>query len=97
MAGWLSARLGAALACSKRIPFAARNMLLGAAILADPAAHPPPESSLNLTVQVGYVSPDLFTHSVSYFAEAPLAHHDSTRVKHIVYSCVPKVRRCHLG
>jgi predicted O-linked N-acetylglucosamine transferase (SPINDLY family) len=28
---------------------------------------------------VGYVSPDLFTHSVSYFAEAPLAHHHSSR------------------
>ncbi|KAK9823008.1 hypothetical protein WJX81_006345 [Elliptochloris bilobata] len=38
---------------------------------------------------VGYVSPDLFTHSVSYFAEAPLALHNSTRVRHIVYSCVP--------
>lgn len=28
---------------------------------------------------VGYISPDLFTHSVSYFAEAPLSHHDSGR------------------
>ena len=28
---------------------------------------------------VGYVSPDLFTHSVSYFAEAPLTHHDTSR------------------
>lgn len=43
-------------------------------------------------LQVGYVSPDLFTHSVSYFAEAPLAHHSPQRVHHIVYSCVPKVR-----
>lgn len=40
------------------------------------------------------MSPDLFTHSVSYFAEAPLAHHNPDRVKHIVYSCVPKVRKC---
>ena len=47
-------------------------------------------------MQVGYVSPDLFTHSVSYFAEAPLAHHDPARVRHIVYCCVPKVR-CMLG
>lgn len=39
---------------------------------------------------VGYVSPDLFTHSVSYFAEAPLAHHSPSSVRHIVYSCVPK-------
>ena len=37
---------------------------------------------------VGYISPDLFTHSVSYFAEAPLSHHNNPeRVKHIVYSC----------
>lgn len=28
---------------------------------------------------VGYISPDLFTHSVSYFAEAPLTHHNATR------------------
>lgn len=28
---------------------------------------------------VGYMSPDLFTHSVSYFAEAPLALHDPGR------------------
>lgn len=41
-------------------------------------------------LQVGYISPDLFTHSVSYFAEAPLAHHSPAAVRHIVYSCVPK-------
>jgi hypothetical protein len=34
---------------------------------------------LNRPLVVGYVSPDLFTHSVSYFAEAPLAHHDPRR------------------
>jgi hypothetical protein len=28
---------------------------------------------------VGYVSPDFFTHSVSYFAEAPLTHHNPER------------------
>ena len=28
---------------------------------------------------VGYMSPDLFTHSVSYFAEAPLALHNPGR------------------
>jgi predicted O-linked N-acetylglucosamine transferase (SPINDLY family) len=41
-------------------------------------------------LQVGYVSPDMFTHSVSYFAEAPLSHHDPSRVKLFVYSCVSK-------
>lgn len=39
---------------------------------------------------VGYISPDLFTHSVSYFAQAPLRHHHSSRVKHIVYNCSPR-------
>lgn len=28
---------------------------------------------------VGYISPDFFTHSVSYFAEAPLTHHNPDR------------------
>jgi len=39
---------------------------------------------------IGYISPDLFTHSVSYFAEAPLRHHHSSAVKHIVYNCSPR-------
>ena len=39
---------------------------------------------------VGYISPDLFTHSVSYFAEAPLRHHHASKVKHIVYNCSPR-------
>jgi hypothetical protein len=34
------------------------------------------------------VSPDLFTHSVSYFAEAPLSHHSSAALHVHVYSCV---------
>jgi predicted O-linked N-acetylglucosamine transferase (SPINDLY family) len=41
-------------------------------------------------LQVGYVSPDLFTHSVSYFAEAPLSHHNPSKVQLFVYSCVGK-------
>lgn len=41
-------------------------------------------------VQVGYISPDLFTHSVSYFAEAPLTHHNPSAVHVTVYCCVPK-------
>jgi len=39
---------------------------------------------------VGYISPDLYTHSVSYFAEAPLTWHDAARVRCIVYSATPK-------
>ncbi|GIL54275.1 hypothetical protein Vafri_9837 [Volvox africanus] len=42
-------------------------------------------------LRIGYISPDLFTHSVSYFAEAPLTHHSPARgYQHYVYSCVPK-------
>ena len=36
-------------------------------------------------LKVGYISPDLFTHSVSYFAEAPLANHDPERISMFVY------------
>ncbi|WVZ91664.1 hypothetical protein U9M48_037807 [Paspalum notatum var. saurae] len=39
---------------------------------------------------IGYVSPDYFTHSVSYFIEAPLTHHDYTNCKVVVYSGVVK-------
>lgn len=40
---------------------------------------------------IGYVSPDYFTHSVSYFIEAPLAHHEYAKYKVVVYSAVVKV------
>ncbi|KAG7961454.1 hypothetical protein I3843_09G016700 [Carya illinoinensis] len=39
---------------------------------------------------IGYVSPDFFTHSVSYFIEAPLVHHDYANYKVVVYSAVVK-------
>ncbi|KAK3024067.1 hypothetical protein RJ639_043428 [Escallonia herrerae] len=39
---------------------------------------------------IGYVSPDYFTHSVSYFIEAPLVYHDSTNFTVVVYSAVVK-------
>ena len=39
---------------------------------------------------VGYVSPDMYTHSVSYFAHAPLSAHDPSRVRVIVYSATPR-------
>ncbi|KAK7284836.1 hypothetical protein RJT34_19589 [Clitoria ternatea] len=39
---------------------------------------------------IGYVSPDYFTHSVSYFIEAPLVYHDYSNYKVIVYSAVVK-------
>lgn len=40
---------------------------------------------------IGYVSPDYFTHSVSYFIEAPLVYHDYQNYKVVVYSAVVKV------
>lgn len=46
-------------------------------------------------LRVGYLSPDLYTHSVSYFAQAPLLHHDpnNVEVRMLVYSafslCLP--------
>ncbi|KAH8935464.1 hypothetical protein BDL97_17G028800 [Sphagnum fallax] len=39
---------------------------------------------------IGYISPDFFTHSVSYFIEAPLVHHDYTNYQIVVYSAVVK-------
>ncbi|XP_010543807.1 PREDICTED: probable UDP-N-acetylglucosamine--peptide N-acetylglucosaminyltransferase SPINDLY [Tarenaya hassleriana] len=39
---------------------------------------------------IGYISPDFFTHSVSYFIEAPLTHHNYTNYKVVVYSAVVK-------
>ena len=40
---------------------------------------------------IGYISPDYFTHSVSYFIEAPVSHHDYANCKVVVYSAVVKV------
>eukprot|EP00271_Cylindrocystis_brebissonii_P002015 TRINITY_DN1235_c5_g1_i1.p1 TRINITY_DN1235_c5_g1~~TRINITY_DN1235_c5_g1_i1.p1 ORF type:complete len:1248 (+),score=300.78 TRINITY_DN1235_c5_g1_i1:179-3922(+) len=39
---------------------------------------------------IGYISPDFFTHSVSYFVEAPLVHHDYANFSVSVYSAVVK-------
>ncbi|EPS61474.1 hypothetical protein M569_13323, partial [Genlisea aurea] len=39
---------------------------------------------------IGYVSPDYFTHSVSYYIEAPLIFHDYENYKVVVYSAVVK-------
>ncbi len=45
--------------------------------------------SENERIRVGYVSPDLFVHSVSYFAEAPITSHDAAAFEVTVYSvCV---------
>ncbi|XP_007027838.2 PREDICTED: probable UDP-N-acetylglucosamine--peptide N-acetylglucosaminyltransferase SPINDLY [Theobroma cacao] len=39
---------------------------------------------------IGYISPDYFTHSVSYFIEAPLVYHDYGNYQVVVYSAVVK-------
>ncbi|KAJ6756083.1 UDP-N-ACETYLGLUCOSAMINE--PEPTIDE N-ACETYLGLUCOSAMINYLTRANSFERASE SPINDLY-RELATED [Salix purpurea] len=41
-------------------------------------------------IVIGYVSPDYFTHSVSYFIEAPLIYHEYANYKVVVYSAVVK-------
>lgn len=41
-------------------------------------------------LRIGYISPDFFTHSVSYFIHAPLVHHDKKKVHITVYSNVIK-------
>lgn len=48
---------------------------------------PTPNRDLNRVLRVGYISPDFFTHSVSYFAEALLTHHDPETVQIVCYSC----------
>ena len=57
-----------------------------------PPLAPPRDVDLSLDrpLVIGYISPDLFLHSVSYFAEAPLSHHNRSRVKLIVYSVCAK-------
>ncbi|EEF31867.1 probable UDP-N-acetylglucosamine--peptide N-acetylglucosaminyltransferase SPINDLY [Ricinus communis] len=45
---------------------------------------------LDRPLVIGYVSPDYFTHSVSYFIEAPLVYHDYANYKVVVYSAVVK-------
>eukprot|EP00871_Galdieria_phlegrea_P005693 jgi/Galph1/6124/GphlegSOOS_G4657.1 len=44
-------------------------------------------------LRVGYISPDFFTHSVSYFIEAPLYYHDTGKIDVYIYSNVSKPDR----
>ena len=41
-------------------------------------------------IRIGYVSPDFRTHSVSYFFEPLLRHHDSGCVETFCYACSPR-------
>lgn len=47
----------------------------------------------NHRLRIGYISPDFFTHSVSYFIEAPLYYHDPNNIEVFVYSNVSKPDR----
>ena len=49
------------------------------------------QKDLERPLVIGYVSPDFFTHSVSYFIEAPLVYHNYEKYKVVVYSAVVKV------
>lgn len=52
-----------------------------------PHVHPPPTLPHGRPLRVGYVSPDLHTHSVAYFLEAVLAAHDPQVVHAVCYHC----------
>lgn len=41
-------------------------------------------------LRIGYISPDLYTHSVSYYAESALQGHDRSRVELFVYCSTPR-------
>ena len=49
-----------------------------------------PGAAITRRLRVGYLSPDLCVHSVSYFAEAPLREHSPSHVDIFVYSCTGK-------
>ena len=52
-----------------------------------PHAHPPRVRAPGRRLRVGYVSPDLHTHSVAYFFEPVLAAHDPSAVETVCYQC----------
>ncbi|MCW5314225.1 tetratricopeptide repeat protein [Nostoc sp. KVJ3] len=54
-----------------------------------PARSVPQESPKSQILRVGYVSPDFRQHSVTYFFEPILSHHDPTQVEIFCYANVP--------
>lgn len=50
----------------------------------------PPSVSLRRPLRIGYLSADFFTHSVSYFIEAPLTYADPSRTHITCYSNVAR-------
>lgn len=72
----------------------------GAAFAAQVPPLPPPDRAMwpplaGRRLRVGYISPDLYRHSVSYFAEAPLRCHDRSRVEVRVRAPLPPPRVSH--
>ncbi|CBZ53628.1 hypothetical protein NCLIV_034150 [Neospora caninum Liverpool] len=58
---------------------------------ASPSLSSPPLSSASIAsrvIRVGYIGPDFFTHSVSYFIHAPLVYHDKSKFHITVYANV---------
>lgn len=62
------------------------------ALVGRPAAHarPGPDQA-ERRLRIGYISPDLYTHSVAYFFEPILRHHDRSRFEVLVYSVRPNL------
>ena len=52
-----------------------------------PRSHPPLDLGAGRKLRVGYVSPDLHTHSVAYFLEGVLAAHDRGAFEIACYHC----------
>jgi len=55
-----------------------------------PLPKPGPDQA-DRRLRIGYLSPDLYTHSVAYFLEPILAHHDRAGFEPIVYSIRPNL------
>eukprot|EP00756_Hemistasia_phaeocysticola_P011154 Hpha_TRINITY_DN15094_c0_g2::TRINITY_DN15094_c0_g2_i1::g.123709::m.123709 len=73
----------------------AHHLRWGARILAQYGAAPPPgghhrREPPNRPLRVGYVSPDFYLHSVSYFCHHLLRHHDPEKVE---FHCFSNVAR----
>ena len=45
------------------------------------------DRTINRTLRIGYVSPDIREHSVAYFLEAVLDHHDRAFFRFLLFKC----------
>jgi protein O-GlcNAc transferase len=60
------------------------------AAVGGPRPRPPRAPDPGRRLRVGYVSPDFRTHSVSYFFESFVGHHDPAAVEVTCYACSPR-------